>query len=141
MKTVKTTLDAKARRDLLHGSLDVLVLAVLADGPQYGYAIQRKLRDTAGQASGTSSGDGIKAGTLYPLLHRMEQDGLVEPAWEKITGRPRKWYTLTAAGRKRLTTQAADWHALLARLQSVVLPALRQVAAYPERKAQAVTDL
>ncbi len=117
-------LDAKSRRDLLHGSLDVLVLSVLADGPQYGYAIQRKLRD---------AGDhDVKAGTLYPLLHRMEQDGLVTPSWEKTTGRPRKWYALSPTGQKRLTTRAADWQALLARMQAVVLPALRQVAAYPE---------
>ena len=116
--------DVKSRRDLLHGSLEVLVLSVLADGPQYGYAIQRKLRDAAGQDA--------KAGTLYPLLHRLEQDGLVNPTWEKTTGRPRKWYTLSAAGRQRLTTQAADWQALIARLQSLVLPALRQVAAYPQ---------
>ncbi len=116
--------DVKSRRDLLHGSLEVLVLSVLADGPQYGYAIQRKLRDAAGQD--------VKAGTLYPLLHRLEQEHLLEPMWEKTTGRPRKWYTLSTAGRKRLTTQAADWQALIARLQSLVLPALRQVAAYPQ---------
>ncbi len=109
---------------LLHGSLDVLVLALLADGPQYGYALQQKLADTA-------PGHAIKAGTLYPLLHRMEADGWIIATWEKTTGRPRKWYTLTAAGQKVLTRQAADWQAALARMQAVVLPALRQVTRFP----------
>ncbi len=125
-------LDPKARRDLLHGSLDVLVLSVLADGPQYGYAIQRKLRD-----AGDPEGSGVKAGTLYPLLHRMEKDGLVTPSWEKTTGRPRKWYALSPAGRKRLTVQAADWQALFARMQGLVLPALRQVANHSPSDAAA----
>ncbi len=118
-----TSLDDKARRDLLHGSLDVLVLSVLADGPQYGYAIQRELKLASGQS--------IKAGSLYPLLHRLESEGLVKPTWEKTTGRERKWYALTPAGQKRLQTQAAAWQAYLARLQSLVLPALRQVSNHP----------
>ena len=116
-------LDEKARRDLFRGSLDVMVLAVLADGPQYGYAIQRRVQQAAGQT--------IKAGTLYPLLHRLEADGLVKPRWEKSTGRDRKWYELTPAGQRRLRTDAADWQAYLAQLQALVLPALRRVAQTP----------
>ena len=100
-----------------------MVLAVLVDGPQYGYAIQRKVRDASGQT--------IAAGSLYPLLHRLEVDGLVTPHWEQRTGRPRKWYALTPAGQARLKTQAADWQAYLARLQALILPALRQAAAKP----------
>jgi PadR family transcriptional regulator PadR len=111
-------------KQLVQGSLDVLVLAILADGPQYGYALQKKLAEAGDHP--------IKAGTLYPLLHRLEAEGQITPTWEKTTGRPRKWYTLTPAGRKALTRQAADWQAALARMQAVVLPALRQAARFPD---------
>ena len=108
--------------------MEVLVLALLADGPQYGYALQRRLGDASGQM--------VQPGTLYPLMHRLESAGFVEPTWEKTTGRPRKWYRLTSAGRQQLTTQAAEWQALLAKFQAVVLPALRQVVAYPENEKE-----
>jgi PadR family transcriptional regulator, regulatory protein PadR len=86
--------------DLLRGSLDLMVLSVLAEGPKYGYALQQSLR--------TASYGRIdpKAGTLYPLLHRLEDDGLIRAKWDESTGRRRKWYELTAAGRKRLMKQA-----------------------------------
>ncbi|MEM8782345.1 MAG: PadR family transcriptional regulator [Planctomycetota bacterium] len=118
---------ADPHKSLLHGSLDVLVLAILADGPQYGYSLQKKVSEAGNHA--------IKAGTLYPLLHRMEADGLITPTWEKTTGRPRKWYALTPAGQKALTRQAADWQAALARMQAVVLPALRRVTRFPDAPA------
>ncbi|MEM6394062.1 MAG: PadR family transcriptional regulator [Planctomycetota bacterium] len=113
-------LDDQARRDLFRGSLDTMVLAVLVDGPQYGYAIQKKVREASGQS--------VAAGSLYPLLHRLEVEGLVTPQWEEGKGRPRKWYALTPAGQARLKSQAADWQAYLARLQGLILPALRRVA-------------
>ncbi|MEM1108751.1 MAG: helix-turn-helix transcriptional regulator [Planctomycetota bacterium] len=116
-------LDDKSRRDLFRGSLDVMVLAVLADGKQYGYSIQKRVREASGQT--------IKAGSLYPLLHRLEADGLVKATWESDTGRDRKWYELTAAGQRRLKTAAADWQAAFARMQALVLPALRQVTNHP----------
>ena len=111
----------KSRRDLFRGSLEVMVLSVLADGRQYGYAIQKQLKLHAGQT--------LQAGSLYPLLHRREADGLVAAAWDKTSARERKWYQLTPAGEKKLRRAAADWQAYLARLQGLVLPAVRRVAA------------
>jgi PadR family transcriptional regulator, regulatory protein PadR len=96
-------LTGKFERDLLRGSLDLMVLSVLAEGKQYGYLIQKRV----GQASGGRVE--LKAGTLYPLLHRLEDDGLVRAVWDDSTGRSRKWYELTAAGRKRLVSQAQEW--------------------------------
>ncbi|MEM6332491.1 MAG: PadR family transcriptional regulator [Planctomycetota bacterium] len=116
-------LDAKQRRDLFRGSFDVMVLAVLADGRQYGYAIQKRVHQASGQT--------IKAGTLYPLLHRLEAEGLVAATWETGAGRDRKWYALTPAGQARLKAAAADWQAAFARMQALILPALRRVAAQP----------
>ena len=89
----------KARRDVLRGSLDVMVLSVLADGRCYGYAIQKKLAAAGGQP--------IQYGTLYPLLHRLEADGLIKATWDRTTKRERKWYELTLAGKRELRRRAA----------------------------------
>ena len=111
----------KSQRDLLRGSLDVMVLAVLADGQQYGYSIQKQIKLHSGQT--------IQAGSLYPLLHRLESEGLIAATWDKSSARERKWYELTPAGEKKLRKSAADWQAYIARLQGLVLPAVRRVAA------------
>lgn len=76
-------------RDLLRGSLELMVLSILAEEPKYGYLIQKKIRQ--------SSDDQVKlpAGTMYPLLHRLEDDGLINSGWDDSTGRKRKWYQLT----------------------------------------------
>jgi transcriptional regulator len=94
---------SKFERELLRGSLDLMVLSVLAGGKRYGYSIQKEVR----QASGGRVD--LAAGTLYPLLHRLEDEKLIKSTWEASTGRDRKWYELTAAGRKRLAAQAQEW--------------------------------
>ena len=94
----------KLSGELLRGSLDLMVLSVLADGPKYGYMIQQRLREASRQMVD------VQAGTLYPLLHRLEGEKLVRPKWDDSTGRRRKWYELTAAGRKRLAEQTSQWH-------------------------------
>lgn len=90
-------------RDLVRGSLDLMILSVLAEGPKYGYLIQKRICDASGDRLP------LAAGTLYPLLHRLEGDKLIRARWDDSTGRRRKWYDLTAAGRRRLGEQARDW--------------------------------
>ena len=93
----------KFERDLLRGSLDLMVLSVLADESLYGYSIQKKLHAVSlGKVK-------LPAGTLYPLLHRLESDKLIRCRWDDSTGRKRKWYELTAKGKKRLKAQASQW--------------------------------
>lgn len=89
--------------ELLRGSFELIVLSTLASGKKYGYLIQSTLW--------TSSSEIIemKAGTLYPILHKLEKNGWVKSRWETETGRKRKWYELTAAGRKQLKLQTDDW--------------------------------
>jgi PadR family transcriptional regulator PadR len=94
---------SKFERELMRGSLDLLVLSVLAGGKRYGYVIQKDVRAASGGRALR------KAGTLYPLLHRLEDEKLIRSTWEDSTGRDRKWYELTAAGRKRLAAQAQEW--------------------------------
>ena len=92
------------QRELLRGSLDLMLLSSLALGAKYGYLIQKDVR----QASGGRIP--LPAGTLYPLLHRLESEKLIRSRWDDAEGRRRKWYELTAAGQKRLQRQADQWH-------------------------------
>ncbi|MET8448012.1 PadR family transcriptional regulator [Streptomyces sp. NPDC005209] len=86
----------------LRGVLPLTLAAVLAQGDQHGYALVQQL---AAHGFGT-----IRGGALYPVLGRMETDGLVEARWEPGEGGPgRKVYRLTDAGRARLLEEAADW--------------------------------
>ena len=102
--------------DLLRGSLDLMVLSLLAHGSTYGYELQQKLKDASRDLVQ------VQAGTLYPLLHRLEADGLIRSKWDDATGRKRKWYELTAAGRKRLMAQAKEWDQYVACIQTVLAP-------------------
>lgn len=105
------------QRDLLRGSLDLVVLSALVDGAQYGYLIQHRIHEVSqGRVD-------LKAGTLYPLLHRLEADRLIRCKWDDSTGRRRKWYELTAAGRKRLKVQAREWHSYVECIGRLLSPA------------------
>lgn len=109
------------RRDLFRGSIQVLVLSILADGPQHGYAIQQQLDLALGQT--------LSASSLYPLLHKLESETWIASTDTTHRGRPRKVYQLTTTGTRHLKHAAADWQATIAQLQSLVLPAVRRVAA------------
>ncbi len=86
----------------LRGVLEVCVLRILADGPSYGYAITKRLSE-AGLGS-------VKAGTLYPLLSRLEESGHVEVEWRPGRAGPgRKFYVLTGPGRTAAAAQARRW--------------------------------
>lgn len=82
------------------GINEMLVLAALRDGPRHGYQIALETEERSGGLFV------LQHGTLYPVLHRLEQAGVVESEWEKDGGRRRRVYTLTADGRRRLASQA-----------------------------------
>ena len=109
----------KFQRDLLRGSLDLIVLSMLADEAKYGYLIQTEIRDASGGRVD------LKAGTLYPLLHRLEAEKLIRAKWDNSTGRRRKWYELTAAGRRRLHKQAEQWQSYADCIGQLLSPVLR----------------
>lgn len=94
----------KFETDLMRGSLDLMVLSVLDRETQYGYVIQKKIRAASGGQAKFS------AGTMYPLLHRLESQKLIRSKWDASSGRRRKWYSITAAGKKRLAKQATQWN-------------------------------
>ena len=96
--------DGRWEAQLRKGSLDVAVLAVLWDGRLYGLEMLRCLRDAAGLD--------LAEGTLYPILMRLKQEGLLTSKWvEADAGHARKYYWLTAAGRQRALDMVETWNA------------------------------
>jgi DNA-binding PadR family transcriptional regulator len=101
-------------KNLLSGQLDLVVLAVLRDGPLHGYAIIQTLRER-------SDGDfDILEGTLYPVLHRLEAAAMVKSRWDSSSGRRRRIYSLTQRGQKALIARAAEWRSFAGRLEVVI---------------------
>ena len=91
-------------KTLLSGSTALLVLKLLEDGDKYGYQMIEELRR---RSDDTFS---LKAGTLYPLLHSLEQQGCIT-AWEEDGPRPRRYYHLTEAGKAALAQKETEWRA------------------------------
>lgn len=92
------------KTDLLQGTLDLLVLKTLAQGPLHGYGIAQKILLTSRQVLE------VQQGSLYPALHRLERKGLVSSEWrESENGRMAKVYSLTGEGRQRLEEEVKDW--------------------------------
>jgi transcriptional regulator len=96
------------KADVLQGTLDLMVLQTLAAiGPMHGYAIAARLEQVSKGAYR------LNMGTLYPGLMRLEQRGLVRAAWGLTdTNRKARFYSITAAGRRQLATERAEWDRL-----------------------------
>lgn len=91
--------------ELLKGTLDVLILKTLSNGPLHGYGVSRWLRDITDEAFS------VDEGALYPALRRLEKKGLLEARWGRSdTGREAKFYELTRAGREELERGLRTWH-------------------------------
>ncbi len=91
-------------KDLVAASATPLVLAILADGDSYGYAIIKRVTDLSGGHLQWTDG------MLYPVLHRLERQGLVAAQWgESDSGRRRKYYRITREGRAQLALQRQQW--------------------------------
>ncbi len=108
-------------KDLVAASSTPLVLAILAEGDSYGYAILQRVRELSGGALEWTDG------MLYPVLHRLERAGLVESRWEKAeSGRRRKYYRVTEAGRRQLADERRQWQTVddtLRRIWSAMIDA------------------
>ena len=105
-----------AKPDSLQGSLDLLVLKILSRRPRlHGYAIMSAIKE--------SSGDVLRAdeGSLYPALHRMEEDGWIRAEWvTKDTGRRARIYELTVAGTKQLADEESRWRVVTSAVNRVL---------------------
>jgi DNA-binding PadR family transcriptional regulator len=94
-------------KDLVAASSTPLVLAILAEGDSYGYAILKRVRELSrGELEWTD-------GMLYPVLHRLERSGFIESRWvEAESGRLRKYYRVTAAGTRQLADERRQWQSV-----------------------------
>lgn len=103
------------KRDLLQGTLDMLVLRVLSRGELHGWGITQKLEQLSKSALQ------VDEGSLYPALYRMEEKGWIEAEW-KLTenNRRAKYYTLTRSGRKQLEIEQEDWARMTAIIAQVM---------------------
>ena len=96
-----------SKSDLLQGTLDMLILKVVAMGAIHGYAISKRIQQISKEALR------VQQGSLYPALHKLEERKWLQSAWrEAESGREAKFYSLTAAGRKQLGVEALDWERL-----------------------------
>jgi PadR family transcriptional regulator, regulatory protein PadR len=108
---------AHTSNELLHGTLETLILKTVARGAMHGYAIARWLEDTTGDVLR------IEDGSLYPALYRMEHRGWLKAEWGTSDGgRRAKFYSLTAAGRKRLSASTEEWARFAGAVSKVLLP-------------------
>jgi transcriptional regulator len=94
-----------SKPDLLQGTLDLLVLRTLGQGPQHGYGIAQKILVSSRQTID------VQQGSLYPALHRLEKKGLVSSQWQPSeAGRMARVYALTPAGQTRLADEIEQWN-------------------------------
>jgi PadR family transcriptional regulator, regulatory protein PadR len=101
--------------DLLQGTLDVLILKVVALGPIHGYAIAQRLKQMSGAVLQ------VQQGSLYPALHRLEKRRWLRAEWAASeTGREARFYTLTKLGRQQLGEQRANWDRLSAAISGIL---------------------
>ncbi len=98
----------------LKGHLDGLILAVLAPAPLHGYAVIEALKLRSGGELA------LPEGTVYPALHRLERDGLLESDWTADSGRRRRVYGLTARGRSELGLRRERWRSFAATIDAVL---------------------
>jgi PadR family transcriptional regulator len=101
--------------DLVQGTLDMLLLKILALEPMHGWAISRRLKTISGDVLQVSEG------SLYPALHKLEQEGWITAEWMQTENNRRaKFYSLTRLGRKELESEAANWKLLSSAITRVI---------------------
>ena len=103
------------RDQMRKGSTEILLLAMLAKEPMYGYQISQEL---ARRSNGYFD---MKEGLLYPTLHRMQKEGLLTSEWQQAgTARRRKYYSITPAGQDILAERSEEWRQFMANLQAII---------------------
>lgn len=103
------------KADLLQGTLDMLILKVVALGPTHGYAIAQRLQQMSQDVLQ------VQQGSLYPALHRLEKRGWVKAEWAASdTGREARFYSLTRLGRKQLEAQRENWDRLSSAISGIL---------------------
>lgn len=101
--------------DLVQGTLDLLLLKILALEPLHGWAISIRLKQISGEVLN------VTEGSLYPALHKLEHEGWIKAEWKQTENNRRaKFYTLTGPGRKQLEAESANWNRLSSAISRIV---------------------
>jgi PadR family transcriptional regulator PadR len=101
--------------DLVQGTLDLLILKIVALEPSHGWAIAHRIQQISDEVLQ------VGQSALYPALHKLEQQGWIEAEWKiSETNRRAKYYSLTRTGRKALTEEAANWERLSGAITAIV---------------------
>jgi PadR family transcriptional regulator, regulatory protein PadR len=107
---------AREKTDLLQGTLDLLILKVVALGPVHGYGIAQRIRQISKDVLQ------VQQGSLYPALHRLEKRGWLTAGWgESENGREAKFYKLSAKGKKQLAQEEQTWNRLAGAIGLILL--------------------
>jgi PadR family transcriptional regulator PadR len=108
--------------DMLQGTLDMLILRTLLVGPIHGHAIAKSIEQTSQDVLR------VDHGSLYPALQRLERRGLITAKWgTSENNRRARYYRLTAAGRKQLTTETSEWERLIEAIARILNPSQKEV--------------
>src|SRR5246127_861840 len=103
------------KTDLLQGTLDMLILKIVALGPVHGYGISQRIRQISKEVLQ------VQQGSLYPALHRLEKRGWLEAEWgQSSNGREAKFYKLSAKGRKQLASEESNWNRLAGAVSQIL---------------------
>jgi PadR family transcriptional regulator, regulatory protein PadR len=101
--------------ELLQGTLDMLILAVLKSGEKHGFAVAERIHELSSNVLT------VEEGSLYPALYRMERKGWIEPEWGvSLNNRRAKYYRLTKAGRRQLETESTGWERMASAIAQVM---------------------
>src|SRR6204780_2006698 len=101
--------------DLVQGTLDMLLLKILALEPLNGVAVSQRLKQVSGEVLQVSDG------SLYPALHKLEQEGWITAEWKQTENNRRgKFFSLTRVGRKQLESEAANWQRLSSAISQII---------------------
>lgn len=105
----------KVNKELLKGSLELIILAVLKDEAQYGYEIAKQIKQNSKEVFD------LGEGTLYPLLHKLEKEKLLQAYWQEVGGRRRKYYGITKQGKKTLLEKKEEWQIFSSAVKAIVV--------------------
>lgn len=93
----------KINKEIIKGSTEIMVLKILKKEPLYGYKISKEIRKSSSDVFL------LGEGTLYPVLHKLEKNKMLQSYWQEYEGRRRKYYTITKRGKKLLDEKTAQW--------------------------------
>lgn len=114
MYKTKGEIEMNIDRELLKGSTNLLVLSVLKNENMYGYQMIKRIKEESENVFE------FQEGTLYPILHKLEEKGLISSYWDETSGKKRKYYAITEEGKKHLESKKEEWKLFTTKVNKVI---------------------